>query len=74
MDDGNWMGKFNWTPMGYHNPCWRDGVNAPLAVCGGNPDGNGGGVLFWAYSIEEANAAFDVYRATGYRKVSISEG
>jgi len=66
---------FNWTPMGYHNPCCMDTprgiVEAPLAISGGMPDGNGGGILFWAYSTREANAAFDAYRAAGYLRVSI---
>jgi len=66
--------SFNRTPMGYHNPYMRNGVHAPFAICGGDPDGRGGGVLFWAYSVEEANAAFDAYRASGYRKVSIRPG
>jgi hypothetical protein len=65
-------------PMGYNNPCreWHAGVlvDAPLAICGGEPDNRGGGVLFWAYSIDEANRAFDAYRAYGYNNVTITKG
>jgi hypothetical protein len=65
-------------PMGYNNACreWQGGVlvDAPLAICGGDPDNRGGGVLFWAYSIDEANRAFDAYRAAGYNNVSIAKG
>ena len=57
-------------PMGYNNPFQLDGKHAPLAICGGHPDG-GGGILFWAYSIQEANEAFDAYRAAGYLRVTI---
>lgn len=65
-------------PMGYNNACreWHGGalVDAPLAICGGDPDNRGGGVLFWAYSIDEANRAFDAYRAFGYNNVTIAKG
>lgn len=58
--------------MGYQNPC-SDGIGctAKLAISGRDPDNKGGGILFWAYSITEANYAFDAYRAAGYNKVAI---
>lgn len=62
------------SPMGYHNRYMRDGEHAPFAICGRDPDNRGGGVLFWAYSDEEARRAYDAYRACGYRNVSIRPG
>lgn len=68
-------------PMGYNNPCCRQTSmsrqtweNAPLAISGSFPDGNGGGILFWAYSIEEANEAYFTFKAWGYRRVTIEAG
>lgn len=62
---------FPYSPMGYQNPCTKDGWDAPFHISGGCPDGRGGGVLFWAYSVEELNRAFDVYRGAGYLNVQI---
>lgn len=59
------------TPMGYHNPYMKNGVHAPFSICGGNPDGSGGGVQFWAYSRREANQALGAYRVAGYLNVLI---
>lgn len=64
----------NTSPMGYHNRYMRDGKHAPFAICGREPDGLGGGVLFWAYSVEEANEAYFAYRAAGYLNVHIAPG
>lgn len=67
-------------PMGYSNPCARENYvhggfyDAPLAVSGEDPDGKGGGVLFWAYSVSEANRAYFAFKGAGYNKVTISNG
>lgn len=44
---------------------------APLCVVGIDPDGVGGGVLHWAWSIEEASDAADAYREHGYNGVKV---
>lgn len=66
--------SFDRSPMGYHNPSRLDGREAPFAVSGRDPDGLGGGIQFWAYSIAEANEAFDRYRGAGYLRVTIEPG
>lgn len=56
----------DFSPMGYQNGCSdNNGDRATLAIAGSTPDNKGGGILFWAYSIAEANQAFDAYRAAG---------
>lgn len=67
------MEEKKWTsPMGYHNHHMRDGKHAPFAICGSEPN-KGRGVLFWAYTSDEANRAYDAYRACGYRNVCLVE-
>lgn len=71
------QGTFNWTPMGYHNPCSMDTPSgrreAPFAIAGSDPDRRGGGILFWAYSDSEALEARDAYQAAGYHNVHIEQ-
>jgi hypothetical protein len=38
-------------------------------VIGLDPDRSGGGVLHWAWSMEEASRAADSYREHGYHEV-----
>jgi hypothetical protein len=68
-DDRSFWGDFDHSPMGYHNPCRRDGKAALFAVCGSDPDRKGGGILFWAYDEIEANRAVLAYRKAGYHNV-----
>ena len=63
--------EYDPSPMGYHNPCFLHGRNASFSVGGRTPDRTGGGVLFWAYSREEAEAAALAYKNAGYHDVSI---
>lgn len=69
------LGGFNWSPMGYHNPCAMDGphgrMEAQFAVAGREPDNRGGGILFWAYTIREAEQAKVAYEGAGYHNVHI---
>lgn len=66
---------FDESPMGYNNPCCnQEGEDAPFAVCGRLPDRTGGGVLFWAYSVDEAARAERAYRYAGYHEVTIRPG
>ena len=49
------------------NPC----TNASHSVLGYTPDMKGGGVLFWAHSLEEASKAADAFREHGYKQVKV---
>jgi hypothetical protein len=53
------------------NPCTMNGVEAPYAVTGYDPNMTGGGVLFWAYSLPEADRAADAFREEGYKQVKV---
>jgi hypothetical protein len=53
------------------NPCRMNGDEAPYAVTGYEPNMDGGGVLFWAYSLEEAGNAADAFRNEGYKQVKV---
>lgn len=44
---------------------------APFCVSGIDPDGIGGGVLYWAWSISEASNAADAFRENGYQNVKV---
>lgn len=56
-------------------PCSRridgESAHAPLCVVGMDPCRTGGGVLHWAWSIEEASDAADAYREHGYHEVKV---
>lgn len=56
-------------------PCRRriDGElqEAPFCVVGTDPDGRGGGVLHWAWSIEEASEAAAAYREHRFQGVKV---
>lgn len=45
--------------------------DAPFCVVGTDPDGRGGGVLHWAWTIGEAGEAADAYREHGYQGVKV---
>lgn len=46
-------------------------LDAPYSVIGYTPDGMGGGVLHWAWSLEEASEVADAYRAHQYFEVQV---
>lgn len=46
-------------------------ARASHSVCGGYPDGNGGGVLYWAYSEEEANRVAKLLSENGYSNIHV---
>jgi hypothetical protein len=46
-------------------------LDAPFSVIGYTPDGMGGGVLHWAWSLEEASEVADIYRAHRYFEVQV---
>jgi hypothetical protein len=46
-------------------------IDAPFSVIGYDPDCRGGGVLHWAWSIEEASEVADAYRAHQYLEVQV---
>lgn len=56
-------------------PCSRrengEPQEAPFCVVGTDPDGRGGGVLHWAWSIEEASEAADAYREHRFQGVKV---
>jgi hypothetical protein len=52
----------------YHN---KDGVYASFAVIGIYPGNTGCGVLYWAFSLEEAADAADAYRENEYKSVRV---
>jgi hypothetical protein len=63
-------------PIPKCGPCGRrkpDGEyeDAPFSVIGYTPDGMGGGVLHWAWSIDEASEVAEIYRAHGYFEVQV---
>ncbi len=58
-------------PLPRQNPCRRYGQDATHAVIGYEPDMSGGGVLFWAYSLEDANRAAEAFREEGYKEVAV---
>lgn len=46
--------------------------HAPYSVAGFDPPPQqGGGVLYWAWSLEEAFSAADAFRAYGYTEVRV---
>lgn len=65
------IGNMDFPQIPYQNPCRRGDVHAPLAVCGGYPDGSGGGVLFWAYDVHEAEYVRNWCVENGYLHVSV---
>lgn len=46
--------------------------HASYSINGGLPDGNGGGVLFWCYSLENALAGARWCVENGYHRVNVS--
>lgn len=46
-------------------------VEAPFCVIGLDPNRQGGGVLHWAWSVEEASHAAERYREHGYQDVKV---
>lgn len=52
-------------------PCYLGGVDAPFSICGGDPDGKGGGVLYWAYSLPVAMATLKWCARRGCREVKL---
>lgn len=56
-------------------PCYRringELKEAPLCVVGTDPDRKGGGVLHWAWTLQEASDAADAYRDHGYHEVKV---
>lgn len=46
--------------------------HASFSINGGEPDGNGGGVLFWCYSLEDAIAGALWCVQNSYIKVNVS--
>lgn len=49
-------------------------VKAPLCVVGVEPDRDGGGILYWAWSLEEAGEAADAFRENGFHEVKVMNG
>jgi hypothetical protein len=64
---------FPFYPLSYSNPCHKYGINAPFAISGSEPDMKGGGILFWAYNIEERNEALAAFKKAGYHNVHWEE-
>lgn len=62
-------------PIPKSGPCSKrvDGelVDAPLCVVGVEPDCQGGGVLYWAWSLQEAGDAADAFRENGFHEVKV---
>lgn len=62
-------------PIPQSGPCSRrvDGevVDAPYCVIGLDPDRRGGGVLHWAWDIDEASDAADAFRENGFHDVKV---
>lgn len=48
-------------------------ARASHSVCGGYPDGNGGGVLYWAYSKEEAEHVAKLLSENGYSNIHVEK-
>jgi hypothetical protein len=60
-------------PLPKCGPCTINGQDAPFCVIGLDPGRGGGGVLHWAWSIEEAGWAADSYREHGYHEVKVRD-
>jgi hypothetical protein len=58
-------------PLPKCGPCCVNGQDAPLCVVGLDPDRRGGGVLHWAWDMDEASRAADAYREHGYHDVKV---
>ena len=62
-------------PLPKCGPCSRrengELRDAPLCVVGLTPDRQGGGVLHWAWDMDEASLATDAYRDHGYHEVKV---
>lgn len=59
-------------PIPQSGPYHKDGVYATFAVIGIYPDPVPGcGVLYWAFSLEEAADAADAYRENDYKNVRV---
>lgn len=62
-------------PLPQSGPCFRrengELKEAPFCVVGTDPNGRGGGVLFWAWSVSEASFAADAFREHGYHGVKV---
>jgi len=62
-------------PLPQSGPCCRrvDGElkEAPLCVVGLDPCRTGGGVLYWAWTLQEASEAADAHREHGYHEVKV---
>ena len=54
-------------------PCRRYGEEAPFCVIGIDPDRSGGGVLYWAWSREEASKAAEAYRENGFHDIHVKD-
>jgi hypothetical protein len=60
---------FPFYPLSYSNPCRMNGIDAPFAISGSNPDKKGGGILFWAYDVRERDMAVKAFQNAGYHNV-----
>jgi len=60
-------------PLPKCGPCSVNGQDAPFCVIGLDPDRSGGGVLHWAWSMEEASRAAHSYREHGYHEVNAKD-
>jgi hypothetical protein len=58
-------------PLPKCGPCSINGQDAPFCVIGLDPDRQGGGVLHWAWDMDEASQAADSYREHGYHEVKV---
>lgn len=56
-------------PVGW--PCCLGGYKATHYIAGGVPDGSGGGILYWCYSLPEAMATFVWCEQHFYRNLSL---
>jgi hypothetical protein len=58
-------------PLPKCGPCSINGEDAPFCVIGLDPNRSGGGVLHWAWSVEEVAEAAESYREHGYHDVKV---
>lgn len=63
------MNAKNKFPMPYSNPYMMDGKRAPFAIAGREPDNKGGGILFWAYDVDERDVAVKAFKEAGYHNI-----
>lgn len=62
-------------PLPQSGPCRRrvngEVQDAPFCVVGLDPCRTGGGVLYWAWSLQDASEAADSHREHGYHEVKV---